>query len=1014
MRLRTLLHSLFFASTLIFATSCGGDRPPADLPDTRAAARLTANHAVGTPSPVRPLLAAAVDSALALQKGRRYQEALDLLEQAIQDDSLQSPSPADTVLALAWHKMGVSRYGLDQYEGAVACFERALRIREAVLPPDHPDIIRGYNNIGNVYLLLNDRDKALDFLLRSLALQPEPPVDPYPATIRALGRIYEDMNDAYRAGKYLNLALEAYQRFYPDAPWEIAGAYTDLAHFHLHQENYEASLQASRHALNIRMGFEHKYREDSTGIAVAFTNISLAHEKLGRLDSAMLYQMKSLQWNQRLYNPNEPILAKNHNNLGYLHLSQQDFQAAAAELNQAIRLNTQNGDYVHLSDNLENLGLLHFQKKDYDEALTLYQRALTRLVPALDGSENIKIPAVDEVKIEPLKVMRNLYLKGEALSAQFEQNGQVDRLQLALQHFDRLSQLVDRLRFSYLMDDSKVNLARQVKPFFQEAIAVALRLQEETGDRTYAERAFDFAEKSKAIVLLEALKESRARQFAGLEEADLERERELKQRIAQLETDIYLAQQQIEPNAGQLQEWKRTLIDAYQTYEQFVAALEKKSPEYYRLKYENRTLSVREIQGHPQLLAPDQAMVEFFVGEDRLYAFRISRRDFRVYELPLDFDLTASVDHFRQSINGFLQDPDKTLPAYASLGDELHRRLWAPLSAELPQRLILIPDDVLGLLPFEALLSQPADTGRPLKEWPYLIKKHQISYAYSATLLHETLERPAGRRITDEILAFAPSFEQKVRTPPASNPSNPIADNAHAVDTRRGLQPLFFNEQEVESIGEIAAAQIIAGPAANKKKFRELAPRYRFLHIATHGLADDEEPDYSFVAFSQPADTIVLDEVLLVRELYNLQLNAEMVVLSACETGVGKIRRGEGIVSLARGFSYAGARSIVTTLWNISDQRSNDLMRAFYEQLRDGKSKDSALRTAKMRFVGQSGNLAHPYFWAGFIPLGDMSAVDLRLPKDGGRLPAAPLAFLAITMVAGIWFWKGRKGENPL
>lgn len=992
---------------LVATTSCGDARPPANLPDTHAAARLTADHAVGTPAADRSALAATVDSAMTLQKGRRYQEALDLLVRAIREDSLQSSAPADTVVALAWHKIGISHYGLDQYDRAIACFEQALRIREAVLPTDHPDIIRGYNNIGNVYLLLNDRDKALEFLLRSLALQPEPPVDPYPATIRALGRIYEDMNDAYRAGKYLNLALEAYQRFYPEAPWEIAGAYTDLAHFHLHQENYEASLQASRHALNIRMGFEQKYREDSTGIAVAFTNISLAHEKLGRLDSAMLYQTKSLQWNQRLYKPNELILAKNHNNLGYLHLSQQNFQAASAELNKAIRLNTQNADYVHLSDNLENLGLLHFQKKDYDEALALYQRALAQLVPALDRSENVQIPTVDEVKIEPLKVMRNLYLKGEALSAQFEQTGRVDRLQLALQHFDSLSQLVDRLRFSYLMDDSKVNLARQVKPFFQEAITVALRLQEETGDRTYAERAFDFAEKSKAIVLLEALKESRARHFAGLQEADLEREQELKQRIAQLETDIYQAQQQKEPDAGQVQEWKRALIDTYQTYEQFVAELEKKSPEYYRLKYDNRTLSVQEIQNNSQLLAPDQAMVAFFVGENRLYAFRISRQDFQVYELPLDITLTTSVDHFRQSINGFLQDPDKTLPAYASLGEELHRRLWAPLSEDLPQRLILIPDDVLGLLPFEALLSEPVNIEQPLKDWSYLIKKHQISYAYSATLLHETLERPYARRITDEILAFAPSFEQKVRTPPVSNPSNPIADNTRGVDTRRGLQPLFFNEQEVESIGEIAAARTYTGAAANKERFRELAPHYRFLHIATHGLADDEEPDYSFVAFSQPADTIVLDEVLLVCELYNLQLNAEMVVLSACETGVGKIRRGEGIVSLARGFSYAGARSIVTTLWNISDQRSNDLMRTFYEQLRDGKTKDSALRAAKMRFVGQSGNMAHPYFWAGFIPLGDMCSVDMSTPK-GKRWPVLPLALTMAVGFVGIWFWKNR------
>ena len=162
----------------------------------------------------------------------------------------------------------------------------------------------------------------------------------------------------------------------------------------------------------------------------------------------------------------------------------------------------------------------------------------------------------------------------------------------------------------------------------------------------------------------------------------------------------------------------------------------------------------------------------------------------------------------------------------------------------------------MGLLPFEALISKTADLEQSLKDLSYLIKKHQISYNFSANLLYETLQRPAILQTANQVLAFAPSFEQKIQQPPLAPNQNPIANNTRAIDQRRGLQALFFNEEEVETIGKIVKTRAFSGRTANKSRFKELAPQYRFLHIASHGLADNEEPDYSFVAFSQPADTI--------------------------------------------------------------------------------------------------------------------------------------------------------------
>ena len=314
------------------------------------------------------------------------------------------------------------------------------------------------------------------------------------------------------------------------------------------------------------------------------------------------------------------------------------------------------------------MGDVYQAEGNFQKAIAQYQAALSQLIPELPATPLHAIPTVSTVKVEQLQVMRNLRLKGTSLRTQFEKSEQIEDLQLALQHFDTLSLLTDRLRFSVLADDSKINLARQIKVAFEEAIKVCLRLYEETGEQAYAERAFSFAEKSKAIVLLEAIKETRARHFAGLDAADLKREKELKQSIAELELNIYREQRQDRIDQGKLQQWNQELIAANETYEQLLIRFEQQSPKYHQLKYDQHALSVADIQNHPDLLQDDQALLEFFVGKDFIYTFQISRNDFRVNRIPLRFSLATKVDTFRQSINQFLKDPEKNLPILSEYG----------------------------------------------------------------------------------------------------------------------------------------------------------------------------------------------------------------------------------------------------------------------------------------------------------------------------------------------------------
>ena len=178
---------------------------------------------------------------------------------------------------------------------------------------------------------------------------------------------------------------------------------------------------------------------------------------------------------------------------------------------------------------------------------------------------------------------------------------------------------------------------------------------------------------------------------------------------------------------------------------------------------------------------------------------------------------------------------------------------------------------------------------------------------------------------------------------------------------------------------------------------------YSVIHLSTHGKADDRVGDYSFLAFTEIPDSLE-NEYLYVRDLYNLRLNADMVVLSACETGIGELQRGEGILSLARGFTYAGAKSIINSLWSVNDQSTKFLMERFYTYLLEGLDKDAALRQAKLDYLA-SGENADPYFWAAFVPVGDMSPVELKDKNINWLWGLGGISLVAILLV---WLRRGR------
>jgi CHAT domain-containing protein len=283
------------------------------------------------------------------------------------------------------------------------------------------------------------------------------------------------------------------------------------------------------------------------------------------------------------------------------------------------------------------------------------------------------------------------------------------------------------------------------------------------------------------------------------------------------------------------------------------------------------------------------------------------------------------------------------------------------------KKLIIIPDGELGYLSFDALISKrPSQDATDYRKLNYLLFNYPISYSSSATILFRMKER-TGSKISQRLLAFAPTYSTETD-------GSTLRSSDPGIDSLR-LLPIIGVEEEVAQIMKLFKGKKYTGELATEKNFKENAGKYNVLHLAMHTLVDDENPLFSKMVFTSGGAEDE-DGLLNTYELFSMDLGGTLGVLSACNTGSGKLQRGEGIMSLARGFIYAGIPSLVMTLWEIEDQSSSDIMTAFYEYLDQGFPTDIAMQQAKIEYLDHTDKFkSHPTYWSGFVNIGESTPV---------------------------------------
>ena len=670
---------------------------------------------------------------------------------------------------------------------------------------------------------------------------------------------------------------------------------------------------------------------------------------------AVGYTQHALDIARKIQNPTAPNYAVS---LGMLYCELRRYDQAIPYFQYGVdnNLNLYAKAYSY-----DRLGHAYGQKRAYLTALQYYQRGLTTMPIGFHKPSITSVPDAWSIRQADQKEYLLTLIQDKADtwldSAKVANNRQC--LRHALDTYKVADRMIDYMRWDHTAEESKIHWRNKTRNVYERAIETCYRL----GD---TEQAFRFFEKSRAVMLADQLNEIGARQ--QLSAAQMAEEQRLRQLVGKQQTKLA----GIKPDSSVYAAMRTSLLAKQDKLDAFLKHLENSNPTYYRYKYDNATPSLTAVQQY--LKAQQASFVTYFEGDSALYVLGVTGGKATLQRQSVS-QYTRTIRQFMPLIaNSEAMNRTATVARFLTLGHDLYRQLLAPL--HLPAgRVIVSPDG--SFIPFETL-------SRSATQPDYLVKTYAFSYAYSAHLLlkKNTPSTQTAGFVTGDFLGVAPvSFATTLGQATLAGSD----DALRPIAARFGSPTLLTHED------------------ATRRAFQHDVSGYRVIHLFTHATADstDQEPTLYFA-----------DSTLRLSDLGDGALpNAQMVVLAACKTGLGAIQRGEGVFSLARGFSALGVPSVLTTLWSVQNDATYRLTDSFYGYLDQGFPKDVALQRAKQDWLADaSGANQLPNYWAGLILIGDTAPLDR--PARWPMVAGAAVLLLGAGGV-GLW-WRRRRRAMPV
>lgn len=967
---------------------------------------------------------------------------------------IELTSKNDTLAAGAHQFLG----NLDLQDGqvglALKSFKRAIKIRKNNLPKNHPAIAESLLAISTVQNQLRKTNLALESAQEALGILESIYGKEHPKTAEAigtLGTVYSTKGEQEKAIPLLQQSIDIFKKLEKEKQLSVAQQYFNLGNAQLKKGSYDLGLMNSQRGLTILenlKGMEHPARapflnnigkiytlrgdyqqarnfyqqaldlvefhrgERHPDISDSYVNIAKVLQVQNQPDSALAYLFKSLEMNKSLFGEDHPRVAQSLSDIASTYLQKEDYDRALAFYNNAYAKFEEfyGTRHMTIAKVEQQIGKIFLKKAGLEIALKHFQNSLNANVPypylAIDISEN---PPLDQV-LDKKIFLSSLSLKAQVQTKLYLSKGRYENLEYSYNNFLLCDSLIDEIRRSFIEYNDLVFFNQTASQVYEEAIYNCFILKNHTQEQKFITKALYFSEKNKSNALLQSFAHEEALKFADLPKELKEKEADLQFNIDYYQKELMQAIQYKDSALTVM--FQQQLLDAKKEYNQFVLNLEKDYPHYYQLKYDKTVVTLEEIQN---TLDDQTIFLEFMSGEKRLFIFSISKEKAFFDFINKERDYDQKMSYFRKSFSdiNYITHGDSLQTAWQTYTTNAYEfyKLWLEPAfkhfTDTPlKKLIIIPDGKLGYIPFEILLREkPNFEGVNYSKLKYLLKDFSISYAFSGTML---LKQQQSKEHEDTKLrygGFAPIYSSgRLSLAGVSSNFNYIRKGKY-ID-------LPASRKGVEYIAKLLEGEAFTNESATETTFRDTSKSFDILHLAMHGVYDDKNPLNSHLVFSQTENNSKDDNFLTAGELYNLNMDASLVFLGACNSGFGQINRGEGIMSLSRSFAYAGCPSIIMSLWSVPDDETASITNYFFQKLKKGATKDEALRQAKLTYLNDSNippDRLHPLFWAGFVPIGDMTALYSNSTLPFNLTYFAGISFL---MLVVFLFMKYMKSNN--
>ncbi|MBL4678260.1 MAG: CHAT domain-containing protein [Mucilaginibacter sp.] len=623
---------------------------------------------------------------------------------------------------------------------------------------------------------------------------------------------------------------------------------------------------------------------------------------------------------------------KKLNDLALAYIHKNEFSSAKEYLNKAENLN-KNSLNSDKGITMKYRGDLYFQQHNYPSALMNYQQAIHNFLPGFSANDYRQNPSDFKSVFNGVALLETLTAKARAIEAVYNNSNDLRDIKAELDTYRSFYELADHIAKFYDNDESRALISDRTYLTREEPIRVSLRLYHLTSDPKYLEQAFSFDEQNKAAVLSLNLEAAQLKDHVA-PPLLLQQERELKDKITSLSIQQLTGKDASKPNhqTDQINELSIKLLKVQTQIDQKTGfTLTGKKP-----------INLKELQ---KQIPDDGAILSYHVSNTKVICFVISNDQFSFFERQIDESFLKDVSEINKFVSNTTVNNQRKL---RTLGLKLYNLLISPAESRLKKKtqLVIIPDNSLNYLPFELLMSSNNER---------LLNKFAITYNYSCKILLK--DKKIEPLSTKKILGLAPFTGTGITT-----------------GNNQNWSALPESKTEIGYTGGLS----FTGEQATKQAFLTKATQFDIVHLATHAVANDSLPERSYIAFYPNKTAADLAYKIYMPEIYNMRFaKTRLVVLSACETGAGKLAQGEGVMSLSRAFSYAGCDNIVTSMWKADDRSTAYLMSRFYHYIAQGYGIAESLKLSKIDYVnspdfGTAKKL--PGYWANLRHIGTFGA----------------------------------------